>query len=219
MFNGLSMTAADVANWARVHQRAGSFWGIAADDYVAARCCILNGSFTGFVLGAQAAEKYLKACLLFHGTRQGPSFAAHIEHENRQRAAGQGPGGAALTREHDRRENCSPQRQEESRTMKTVGKLLVLTLAVVATPVLAGMLRCPPDSVKVGPTCVDKYEASVWQIAPSNTALVQKVQAGTATLADFTGGGATQLSPSSSCSPPPAMSRSAKVGRESLSWA
>ena len=38
--------------------------------------------------------------------------------------------------------------------------VLVLTLAVVATPVLAGTLRCPPDSVKVGPTCVDKYEAS-----------------------------------------------------------
>ena len=56
--------------------------------------------------------------------------------------------------------------------------VLVLTLAVVATPVLAGTLRCPPDSVKVGPTCVDKYEASVWQIAPTNTTLIGKVRGG-----------------------------------------
>src|SRR5262245_20557129 len=24
--------------------------------------------------------------------------------------------------------------------------------------------NCPPDSVQVGPTCVDKYEASVWEV-------------------------------------------------------
>ena len=77
--------------------------------------------------------------------------------------------------------------------MKTARKLLVLTLAAVATPVLAGTLKCPPDSVKVGNVCIDLYEASAWQIAPSNTALVSKVQAGTVTLADLTGGGATQL--------------------------
>jgi formylglycine-generating enzyme required for sulfatase activity len=63
---------------------------------------------------------------------------------------------------------------------------------------------CPPDSVKVGPTCVDKYEASVWQIDPSKTTLVNKVQAGTATLADLQSGGATQLSRagSSTCAAP-----------------
>jgi formylglycine-generating enzyme required for sulfatase activity len=48
---------------------------------------------------------------------------------------------------------------------------------------------------------VDTYEASVWQVPPSNTALVTKVQTGTVTLADLTGGGATQLGPSSSCTP------------------
>ena len=85
--------------------------------------------------------------------------------------------------------------------MKTARQLLVLTLAVVATPVLAGTLKCPPDSVKVGNVCIDLYEASAWQIAPSNTALVSKVQAGTVTLADLTGGGATQLSPSHADSP------------------
>ena len=58
---------------------------------------------------------------------------------------------------------------------------------------VAGTLKCPPDSVKVGNACIDLYEASVWQIPPSNTALVRKVQAGRVSLADLTGGGATQL--------------------------
>jgi formylglycine-generating enzyme required for sulfatase activity len=57
------------------------------------------------------------------------------------------------------------------------------------------MLKCPPDSVKVGNVCVDKYEASVWQIDPANRSLVNKVQQGKATLADLTKGGATELSP------------------------
>jgi formylglycine-generating enzyme required for sulfatase activity len=55
--------------------------------------------------------------------------------------------------------------------------------------------------VKVGTVCIDTYEASVWQIPPTNTALVKQVQSGRATLAELTGGGATQLSPATSCSP------------------
>ena len=59
-------------------------------------------------------------------------------------------------------------------------------------PVGAGTLKCPPDSVKVGNNCIDTYEASVWQIDPvANKKLVDKVQAGKATLADLTKGGAT----------------------------
>jgi formylglycine-generating enzyme required for sulfatase activity len=50
--------------------------------------------------------------------------------------------------------------------------------------------------VKVGNVCIDTYEASVWQIPPSNIALVKLVQAGKATLANLTAGGATQLSTS-----------------------
>lgn len=50
-----------------------------------------------------------------------------------------------------------------------------------------------------GEPCVDKYEASVWDIPPGNTVLIQKVQDGTATLADLTGGGATQLSAAPTC--------------------
>jgi hypothetical protein len=64
--------------------------------------------------------------------------------------------------------------------------------------------KCPPDSVKVGNICIDLYEASVWQIDPvdpANLTLLRKVQRGKATLDDLTVGGATQLSPASSCSP------------------
>ena len=45
--------------------------------------------------------------------------------------------------------------------------------------------KCPPDSVPVGPLCVDKYEASVWRIVTANTSLVKKVMQGKATLADL----------------------------------
>jgi len=85
------------------------------------------------------------------------------------------------------------------RTLCAVG--LAALCLTGAAPAGAGTLKCPPDSVKVGNACIDLYEASVWQIAPSNTSLVRKVQAGKATLADLTGGGATQLSTSPSCTP------------------
>jgi hypothetical protein len=79
--------------------------------------------------------------------------------------------------------------------------LLALGFAYLAAALPAGALtrRCPPGSVKVGTACIDKYEASVWQIPVANTALTKRVQLGLATLADLTSGGATQLSPSSSC--------------------
>src|SRR4029450_9418852 len=63
-----------------------------------------------------------------------------------------------------------------------------------ALPAQALTLRCPPDSVKVGNTCVDTYEASLWQIDPANTTLVRKVQTGRVTLTDLTSGGAIPLS-------------------------
>jgi hypothetical protein len=43
---------------------------------------------------------------------------------------------------------------------------LGVALGLWAIPVHAATLRCSPDSVKVGTVCVDKYEASVWQIPP-----------------------------------------------------
>src|SRR5437867_712449 len=77
------------------------------------------------------------------------------------------------------------------RTLCAVG-LGALCVTGVA-PALAGTLKCPPDSVKVGDACIDLYEESVWQIDPGKKALVKKVQSGKATLADLTPGGATQL--------------------------
>jgi formylglycine-generating enzyme required for sulfatase activity len=71
-----------------------------------------------------------------------------------------------------------------------------------AVPAGAGTLKCPPDSVKVGNVCIDTYEASVWLIPPSNTALVKLVQAGKATLANLTAGGATQLGSTPTCGGP-----------------
>jgi len=69
-------------------------------------------------------------------------------------------------------------------------------------------LVCPPDSVQTGPgaSCVDINETSVWDIPSGNTTLIQKVKDGMATLADLTGGGATQVGvtlgpPTYTCSP------------------
>ncbi len=70
-----------------------------------------------------------------------------------------------------------------------------------AMPATALTLRCRRDSVKVGEVCIDTYEASVWQIPSANGALVKRVQSGRVTLADLMNGGATQVSPASTCSP------------------
>jgi formylglycine-generating enzyme required for sulfatase activity len=48
--------------------------------------------------------------------------------------------------------------------------------------------QCPADSVRVGTVCVDKYEASVWRT--TNATLIAAIQAGTATQAQLTAGGA-----------------------------
>lgn len=76
-----------------------------------------------------------------------------------------------------------------------VGTALVLVVALGASspPALAQRLRCTPDSVRVGPACVDRYEASVWSIPPENLELLRKARLGRATLQDLTGGGATHL--------------------------
>src|SRR5215813_1568293 len=93
------------------------------------------------------------------------------------------------------------QPHKEGLQMMIRGLLALAFSVTVAAPAFAGTLKCAADSVKVGNVCVDKYEASVWQIAPSNTGLVNLVLKGKATLADLTAGGATQLSPSPSCTP------------------
>ena len=82
--------------------------------------------------------------------------------------------------------------------------IAAIALAQLAVPRSSGaapVSTCPPDSVQVGPVCVDTYEASVWNIPAANTKLIAKVKAGMATLADLTSGGATQQSVSPSCAP------------------
>lgn len=62
-----------------------------------------------------------------------------------------------------------------------------ITTLETAVDTLKTSLNCPAVSmVQVGPVCIDKYEASVWEIPPANTALIAKVKAGTVTLADLT---------------------------------
>src|SRR5262245_13640615 len=86
------------------------------------------------------------------------------------------------------------------RLPRIVGQIALVVLGVTwVAPAVAGTLRCPPDSAKVGDACIDLYEESVWQIPPSNTTLVRRVQSGRATLADLATGGATQLSPATRC--------------------
>ncbi len=94
-----------------------------------------------------------------------------------------------------------------NRISGAVGQIAVLMLALVwVAPAVAGSLKiitqCPPDAVLVGETCVDTYEASVWQIPPANTKLVKLVKQGKATLAALTAGGATQLAPAGTCGSP-----------------
>ena len=64
---------------------------------------------------------------------------------------------------------------------------LILSCVVIFGAVApAEAMACKQDAVKVGATCLDKYEGSVWTISPANasslTALQQLAEAGTATL-------------------------------------
>jgi hypothetical protein len=75
---------------------------------------------------------------------------------------------------------------------------IVAALALVASPARAqdGNPLCPADSVPSGTVCMDKFEASVWRVpSPTtlNAGLVREIQLGTATQADLTTAGATQL--------------------------
>lgn len=80
--------------------------------------------------------------------------------------------------------------------MRPALKRAALVAALCVLPTVA-FAKCGPDSVEVGPTCVDKYEASIWQIPAGATSLVKRVKKGTATKADLIAGGATQLDPAS----------------------
>jgi hypothetical protein len=62
--------------------------------------------------------------------------------------------------------------------------------------------RCAPDALEVGALCVDRFEASVWQVpepASANRKLVERIEQGTVALEDLVQAGATQLG----CTAPP----------------
>lgn len=83
-----------------------------------------------------------------------------------------------------------------------VACVLGLSFATPAPAAPAGRSACPPDTVRVGTVCVDRYEASVWQISPGNAALLRKVLRGRVTRAELEAGGATQLSRIADFGPP-----------------
>ena len=68
--------------------------------------------------------------------------------------------------------------------------IAVVCLAA-ALPAGALVLKCPPDSVKVGDVCIDRYESSIWQVPPGNTVLIRDIQLGRVTLADLMNAGAS----------------------------
>jgi HEPN domain-containing protein len=55
------------------------FLQVATHDYVAARCCLLNGLLSGFVLAHEAIEKLLKACIYLAD----PNFRPGASEEHR----------------------------------------------------------------------------------------------------------------------------------------
>ncbi len=66
------MTRDEINAWFTTHKGVAHMLNVATRDYVGARCCVLNRLvLPGFVLGAQAAEKYLKAVLLCTGQTPG----------------------------------------------------------------------------------------------------------------------------------------------------
>lgn len=76
--------------------------------------------------------------------------------------------------------------------------LVAVAIAVLgAAPALAAPpdRGCPPDAIAVGPTCVDKYEASVWQVPAGSKRLRDRILRGEVTRDELLAAGATQVSP------------------------
>jgi formylglycine-generating enzyme required for sulfatase activity len=79
-----------------------------------------------------------------------------------------------------------------------------LSGTAVAGPPGGPLQGCPRDAVVSGPTCIDKYEASVWRVpnaTTTNKGLVRKIQKGKASVARLTAAGAMLLGASGSYAP------------------
>ncbi len=70
--------------------------------------------------------------------------------------------------------------------------LVGLVLLVVTAPLLAAT-ACPPDAARVGALCVDRWEASVWAVPPSEDALLARMRTGTTTADELLAAGAVQV--------------------------
>jgi len=71
----------------------------------------------------------------------------------------------------------------------TFGMITAVQSAALLTAAPAAAKRCTQDMVAVGDVCVDKYEASVWEIPAANTSLIKAVVKGKLTgAADLSGG-------------------------------
>lgn len=66
--------------------------------------------------------------------------------------------------------------------------LLLIAGAALALAAPAEAAKCPKDAVQVGDLCVDKYEASVWEIPAGSRSLAHKVVKGKITSAAQLGG-------------------------------
>ena len=86
--------------------------------------------------------------------------------------------------------------------MKLVGFFIAATATAFVGIATVEAADCPKDSVRAGTVCIDRYEASVWQIKPQGSAtslsnqqqgVVDSIRAGTVTLADLNKIGAVQL--------------------------
>ena len=80
--------------------------------------------------------------------------------------------------------NIKPGRTEMKRVM---GVLVVIGMGLwlgLAEQVVAA--SCPADSVQSGTVCMDKYEASVWKVPPTQTTLISKIKNSTVKLTDLT---------------------------------
>ena len=59
------MNTVELIEFNRINREAREFVSLATDDYVACRCCLMNGIFSGFRLASEAIEKYIKAFILY----------------------------------------------------------------------------------------------------------------------------------------------------------
>lgn len=82
------------------------------------------------------------------------------------------------------------------RAARCIALTAVLAMGLCAPAAGQILKKCPLDSVKVGDTCVDTYEASVWLVSDpmgAGKSVVKKIAKGNVTLADLTAAGAVQL--------------------------